>query len=179
MPKVTKIERAGKDYPEFGIKKGDTHYVWAIKMQRGGIVRRSKTFPRQSQLTLSEYKVSAHELNERIEDFDSDVVSDMEQFRDELVSDAESLRDEQQDKLDNMPEGFQQGSTGEKIQERIDALESFISELEDLEFDEFEAEEREEGSDDDEPLRNAEGNTEAEHAEELLQKLKEICLSVD
>jgi hypothetical protein len=38
MPKVTKIKKAGKDYPQFGIKKGDAHFVWAIKMQRGGIL---------------------------------------------------------------------------------------------------------------------------------------------
>lgn len=177
MPKVKKINRAGKDYPQFGIKKGDAHYVWSIKMQRGGLVRRSKTYPRPSQLTLSDYKVQAHQLNERIEDFDSDIISDAESFRDELLSEAESLRDEQQDKLDNMPEGLQQGSTGEQIQERIDALESFIGELEDLEFPDFEIDEEAESTETPEPL-NDEGQTEEEFSAEVIGKLKEISLDV-
>ena len=176
MPKVQKINKAGKDYPEFGIKKGETHYVWSIKLQRGGIVRRSKTYPRQSQLTMSDYKVQAHQLNERIEDFDTDVAADVEAFRDEIVEDATALRDEQQEKLDAMPEGLQQGPTGEQIQERIDALEAFIDELENLEFPEFEQEddhEDEEGN-----VLNEDGQTEAEFGEMLRDQLKEITLDV-
>ena len=178
MPKVNKIERAGKDYPQFGIKKGEPHYVWSIKMQRGGIVRRSKTYPRPSQLTLSEYKVQAHLLNERIEDFDSDVVADIEAFRDELVEEAGNLRDEQQEKLDAMPEGLQQSQTGEIIQERIDALEAFISELEDLEFEEFEPADEQEAEDDSDPV-NDDGHNESEHGQEQCQKLKDVQLDVN
>lgn len=136
MPKV-KYVKSRKDYPQYDISKGEMYYVWAIKTQRGGITLRSKTPPRQSQLTLSEYKSAAWELVERLEDFQkpSDI-RDLVSFRDELVSDAENLRDEQQEKLDNMPEGLQQGDTGSMIQERIEALDSFVEELNGIDFDE-------------------------------------------
>jgi hypothetical protein len=51
MPKVTKV-RAAKDYPDKGIKKGEECYVWRIKLARGGMDCRSKTYPRPSQLNL-------------------------------------------------------------------------------------------------------------------------------
>lgn len=178
MPKVTKIERAGKDYPEFGIKKGDTHYVWAIKMQRGGVVRRSKAYPRQSQLTMSEYKIQAHQLNEQIEDFHHDgTIQSVSSFLEELISDTENLRDEQQEKLDNMPEGLQQGSTGEMIQARIDAIEAFLSELENIDEPDFEAdgEEVEETED----SVDSDGKTEEELADEFEEAIKEITLEVE
>jgi len=182
MPKVTKIEKAGKDYPQFGIKKGDTHYVWAIKMQRGGVVRRSKTYQRASQLTMSDYKVQAHQLNEQIEDFESDgTIASVESFLDDLKSDAEALRDEQQEKLDNMPEGLQQGTTGETIQERIDALEAFVSELDGVDVPDFESEEPEDGDEpvEDEPPRNSDGETEEDVAQTFLDEIKAITLDVN
>lgn len=177
MPKVQLINKAGKDYPQFGIKKGESHYVWSIKMQRGGLVRRSKTYPRQSQLTLSEYKIAAHQLNEQLEDFSADTVEEISSFIDELKSEADDLREQQQEKLDNMPEGLQQGDTGQQIQERIDALESFVSELENFDIVEFEEdEEHEEWSE--ENRVNGDGETEDEVVEKLMEELKAIQLDV-
>ena len=124
---MAKVEyrTARKDYP--GIKKGEKYYYVCIKTgPRSSRELRSKTPFRRSQLTSSEFLSQAYEL--------SDSVSSLT-TRDEiesLVSDFEQLRDEQQEKLDNMPEGLQQGATGELIQERIDQCESIISELEDV-----------------------------------------------
>lgn len=71
---------------------------------------------------------------------DTSVVVDLETaeaFVDEvksiLATVAEGVgecRDDYQDGYDNMPENFQAGPTGEEIQEKIDILESFASELE-------------------------------------------------
>ena len=48
-----------------------------------------------------------------------------------IISEIEELRDECEDKLYNMPEQFQDTSeAGILLQERIDALENWISELE-------------------------------------------------
>lgn len=49
MPRVHR-QKAAKDYPEHGIAKGDTYYRWAF---RYGGKRKSKTYPRPSQLTQS------------------------------------------------------------------------------------------------------------------------------
>jgi hypothetical protein len=125
--------KASKDYPEFGIDKGEMYYVWVPGFRARTM--RSKTKPRQSQLYQG-YKSSAYALNEQIEDFrNPGNLEDLESFRDELVSDAENLRDEEQEKLDNMPDGLREGDTGNAIQERIDAVEAFIDELWNLDFD--------------------------------------------
>jgi predicted Holliday junction resolvase-like endonuclease len=52
--------------------------------------------------------------------------------------DMESLKEETESSLENMPESLQSSPTGELLQERIDALGSAISELEniDLEYEE-------------------------------------------
>ena len=47
--------------------------------------------------------------------------------------------DECQESLDNMPEGLQEGDTGQMLQERIEACESAQSELESMDLD-FESE---------------------------------------
>jgi hypothetical protein len=137
MPKVHYV-KARKDYPEAGVKKGDMHYVWDIKLQRGGIRRRSLTKPTPAQMTVSEYKTAAYGINESFEASRKDAEGDLDAIQsavEEAKSDAIDLRDEQQEKLDNIPEGLQQGPIGELIQERISALETFIEELEALDFD--------------------------------------------
>lgn len=135
MPRVHHI-RANKDYPAEGIKKGEHYFKWSTRTTAGKSyikrIHRSSTCPRASQLTGSEYLSQAHQLNERIEDFDETDFQELEAFRDEIKSEAESLREEQQDKLANMPDHLQYAPTGEIIQERIDALEAFESELDSL-----------------------------------------------
>lgn len=165
------------------------HYVWSMKMQRGGVTKRSLDRPRASQLTLSPYKVQAHLINEAIEDTtlgEEPDISLLQAAQQDLIDQASELRDETQDSLDNMPEGLQQGSTGELLQERLDALETFIQELEGLDFDvEFTPEDdgqdgelgTEADADGAEP-RNAEEQTELEWLEGLLEELKAISLDV-
>lgn len=52
-----------------------------------------------------------------------------------IIDELETLRDNCQDNLDNMPEGLQEGDTGQLLQERIDQLEDVISELESIDYD--------------------------------------------
>lgn len=47
----------------------------------------------------------------------------------------ESLKSTTEDSLSNMPEGLQSGSTGEMLQERVDALEEMISSFDSIDFD--------------------------------------------
>lgn len=51
----------------------------------------------------------------------------------DAITTAEEDRDSYQESLDNMPEQLQSGPTGEEIQEKIDAIESWIYELENAE----------------------------------------------
>jgi hypothetical protein len=56
---------AGKDYPEHGIKKGDTYYFWSVGFR--GRKQMSKTPPRQSQLTGSKMS-AAYAAQEALQD---------------------------------------------------------------------------------------------------------------
>lgn len=104
----------------------------------------SKTYPKRSQLTQSSFLQSLYELQDNFS-FDQD---DPGSSRDELINEIENLRDECQSSLENMPEHLRETSdSGLMLQERIEALEAWVSDLEqvDCEIDEeLSDEEREE-----------------------------------
>lgn len=52
----------------------------------------------------------------------------------EARAELETLRDEEQEYYDNMPESFQNGERGQKAQEAIDAMETVIGDLENIEL---------------------------------------------
>lgn len=121
MPRVNYVKAAAKDNTV--AKKGEPYYWW--KFRYGG-KHLSKTPPKQSQLTQSAYLQTIYSLQE-LEQPEFDMLSDS---LDDIKGQLETLRDEQQEKLDNMPEGLQQGSTGQLLQERYDACENAVNELE-------------------------------------------------
>jgi hypothetical protein len=66
-------------------------------------------------------------------------MDEVEEAKNSLSEEIEDLMNETQDSLDSMPDHLQESSSsGELLQERIDALESWISDLDsvDLELDE-------------------------------------------
>lgn len=172
MAKVTR-QRAGKDYPAEGIKKGDEYYSWTPGFR--GRTMRSKTPPRPSQLTANDFLIAYYGVVEEIEDALADVANadkpiltadEYGTMRDGWVSNLEDARDELQDKFDNMPQGFQEGDTGQTMTERIDAAGTFANELTSVDFDEDEMET--EGAEDADDIRR-------EHFQTKLQE----CLDSD
>mgnify|MGYP001601664161 CR=1 FL=1 len=138
MAKATHVMRSRKDIPEGvcgikgGIPKGTSYYWW--KFKRFG-KRFSLTPPKRSQLTRSSFYSAIYDLEDAV--ISKAGANDLLQsIRDDVVSSLEDVRDECQNSLDNMPDGLQQGPTGELLQERIDAMDSAISEFEDLELEE-------------------------------------------
>lgn len=149
MAKVHFVKKSRKDYPAFGIKKGDSYYYWSLMTgPRSSRTYKSLTRPKPSQLTISAFLSTLYGIQERIEEVKFTELEDLKSFVEEILGDIESLKDETQSSLDNMPEGLQQGDTGQLLQERIDGLENWQSELEgvDLEF-EFDEEEPDEAPD--------------------------------
>lgn len=121
------------------IAKGQTYYRW--KFKKGG-ERLSLTYPKRQQLTQSDFLQQVWDIEDRLAEWT--VEGHGQDELESMVSDLESLRDETQEKLDNMPEGLQQGATGELLQERVDALEEMISEIENISLDSVEGCETEE-----------------------------------
>lgn len=143
MPRVHKVEKAQKADPRAGIAKGDTYYWWTFKNQRGpGTKVKSKVYPKPSQLTRSNFKSQWRSFGEEIAELALD--DGLYDALQEIAGRIRELGDECQGSLDNMPEGLQQGATGEMLQERIDNCESWASEIEGLDdpgqFDESEIE---------------------------------------
>lgn len=130
MPRVHYIKKARKDNP--CCKAGESYYFWEF---RYGGKRYSKTRPRQSQLTQSAYYGALYSLQEQIEDYSVHTADDLETLVDDARSGLEELRDEQEEKIQNMSEhGLEYTPSGELVQERLDALENAISEIENIDL---------------------------------------------
>jgi hypothetical protein len=137
MPRVNKVERARKAIPHAGIAVGDTYYWWTFKNQRGpGTKVVSKTYPRPSQLTRSSFKSQWRSFSEQMGDLSLD--DGLYDALVEIAGEIRSLGEECQGSLDNMPEGLQQGATGEMLQERIQNCETWADEIEGLDQPELE-----------------------------------------
>jgi hypothetical protein len=123
-----KFQKAMKDYPAAGIKKGQRYYYVRIKTgPRSSREMRSLTPFKQSQLTTSEYLSAAYALTERFDEL-SDLAT-LESELESLASDARELGEEQQAKFDNMPDSLQQGDTGQLIEERANAMSEWADNL--------------------------------------------------
>lgn len=148
MPRVHS-QKANKDYPDQGIKKGDTYYSWSF---RYGGTYKSKTYPKPSQLTQGKLS-SAYAAQEDMESAVSaaSTLEDITIAADDCANAIREVADEYQDSLDAMP--TQEGPVAEGIQEKIDALNEYADELESAastassnfpdDFDELDEEEKE------------------------------------
>lgn len=131
MTRAIFVKKAQKDYPEHDIKKGESYWWW--KFRFGG-KHFSKTAPKASQLTQSGFLQTLYGIQERIEEVDTN--EDLDSFLSDIRSELESLRDECQSSLDNMPDHLQESSSsGELLTNRIEALDSFIDELDGINTD--------------------------------------------
>lgn len=117
---------ARKDYPAQGIKKGQTYYTWKTRVTVGKTyqsqVHRSATRPTST--TQSAFLSALAELQASFSG-----VEDADGLR-QLASDVRDLGQEEQDKYDNMPEGLQQGETGQMLEERASNCDTWADEIE-------------------------------------------------
>lgn len=159
---MAKVEKrvARKDYPQNGIKAGDTYYYTKLKLQRGGMVKRSLTPFKPSQLTNSPFKSGWLAVQEDWEDSGKDGEA-IRAAADALTSLGETTRES----FGNMPEGLQQGDTGQQLEARADACENAASELESL-ADEFEGL----TEPDEEPVRDTPTDEDGEDEDESFQE---------
>lgn len=162
MARATFVKKARKDIPSAGIKAGESYYWW--KFKRSG-KQFSKTQPKRSQLTQSAFYAALYDLQDEIGDAPAD--DSLGSFAEDIASRLREIGEECQSSLDNMPEGLQQGPTGELLQERIDAMEAAADEVEGIEFtepedDDLDLPEQEEGeSDEDYQKRIADAREQA------------------
>ena len=123
--KENKCRKCGKVIPV-----GSMYYKGEINFGPT-IVRCSECKLESWEVTTSDYTLSVGPIIYHYADnYDMN-----EDGLDELVSNLEEIRDDLQSRLDNMPESLQYGPTGELLQERIDGLDSAISDLESIDVE--------------------------------------------
>ena len=134
---LSKIDRTipADENDQILINKGESYWTWSFMY--GGTYY-SKTQPKPSQLTSSEFLSTVYGIQEEIDEWNPSDVTDVEEFVDDIKNRLEELRDETQDKLDNMPYQLQDADTGQLLQERIEALENALNEFECLDELEYE-----------------------------------------
>jgi hypothetical protein len=125
--KECKCNRCGKVIP-----KGSTYYRGTINVHPD-IVRCEVCGLENWEVTTSEYQLAVGEIAYRWQEnygLDDETASS-------IADELSNIADDCQDKLDNMPESLQDSDTGSLLQQRIENLESVISELENVDCDEI------------------------------------------
>jgi hypothetical protein len=125
MAKPHFVKRARKDYPDEDIKAGDSYWWWTFPHIDEKYY--SKTEPRPSHLTSSEFWGGALNIFERLADLKEtdDVVAALR----EAANDLESLGEGCDERLGSMPEGLQSGGVGMLLEERASACDDTAAEL--------------------------------------------------
>lgn len=70
-----------------------------------------------------------------IESVINELIERFEEIKAEAIGQLSEIRDEEQEAYDNLPETLQYSERGENMQDCIDALEYFMSDLENLEIE--------------------------------------------
>lgn len=129
MTRVHFVKKALKDNPV--AKKGESYYWWSFRF---GGKRYSKTPPRPSMLTQSEFLSAVYCLQEQIQDASPATMEELEDLVEDWKGQINEIRDGCQERFDNMPEGLQQSDTGSLLEERISEMESWEADLESLDL---------------------------------------------
>ncbi|KKN90154.1 hypothetical protein LCGC14_0232700 [marine sediment metagenome] len=171
MPRVHHVKKARKDNPV--VKRGEPYYWWKFAF---GPKRFSKTHPRRSQLTQSDFLGQVYDLEDEIGDLKAD--SALNDFTDDFAERIRALGEEQADKRANMPEQLQDAPTGEMLEGRQCSCDEWADNFEnlDFEFDEDAAKEEVNSDFDDDEHKPSKAEFEAaieEKRQEFLDALLE------
>jgi hypothetical protein len=155
MARVTTVKSARKDQPTACVRchkkivVGQGYRWVANRIGRSSITKRIHvecgSFKR-SEITTSEklgmvYDAQDNAHNEVTAWPNDGNIDDLEAILQQARDTAEEVQGMYEESLSNMPEGLQQGDTGQQIQEKIDMLDSWISELESVSLEGFDEEE--------------------------------------
>ena len=112
------------------IKVGNV-YLKGTPFRRSPVIRCTKCGLRSWELSSSDYIQGVGRVCDCWEeDYDCD-----EDTAQSIADELSNIKDDVQSSLDNMPEGLQEGDTGQLLQERIDNLDCAISDLEAIDYD--------------------------------------------
>lgn len=131
MTSVHHVKKARKDNEV--VKAGEPYYWW--KFGPHFPKQLSATPPKAWQLTTSPFLQTLYQIQEDISTAKVTTADDLAELISGWVGQIIELRDETEESLSNMPEGLQEGDTGQLLQERIDGLENWESELDGIDLE--------------------------------------------
>lgn len=180
MARVHYVKKARKDNP--AVKKGEPYYWWAFRF---GGKHYSKTPPKGSQLTQSEFLSQFLEISEALDEINLSPttlgeVQDIASTLEDLASQMEDLASETQDKQSALEDAFPGGCpTLDLLEERSQAAEEAQQTIEEakdgLESVASDVESRFEDSDDDASDDTELNDEERSEAESALSGLSLDC----
>jgi type VII secretion effector (TIGR04197 family) len=138
--------KAAKDYPNHGIKKGDTYYYWSPGFR--GVKQMSATPPRPSQLTTSKMSgalAAGEALQDAINDAScvEDITSAMDEAIESIRSVAEEYEEASQAETSNgnrVPNADEMEEKAQGLNDWADSIESDKGEVESLDATDYEDE---------------------------------------
>ncbi len=141
MPRVHHVKSARKPQKAHGIKKGDSYYWWKFKL--GGKCV-SKTPPRRSQLTRSEFYATLWDIEDGMVVAPEDELEDVASALESAAEEVRQLGEDCGGKADSLDSAFPNGCPSlELLRERQEAcdqladnLDSAAQEVRDLADDE-------------------------------------------
>jgi hypothetical protein len=162
------------------VPKGTEYYKWQKKNQPPTI---SLTPPTRQQLTSSDFLIQIYDLEDDINSFQAEGPEDIQSAVDGWREQVETLRDELEEKRENMPESLQESPVGQLLQERYDALDEWLNELDSIDLDDYPTEEIDTEDEELEDIENDE--TEQTHEERLrewldekIDEIQNLCFNV-
>lgn len=123
--------KAGKDYPDQGIKKGEVYYAWTVGFR--GREQKSKTPPPRSATIGSPTLSSAVACDESFQTAlgDAKEVADVVSAIDDCLGELENVMSEYDDSISTLQDAFPNGCPPlEEKEEQKGELEGWQSELE-------------------------------------------------
>jgi len=127
------------------VRKGETYYSWSFRFGGQYI---SQTFPRRSQLTQSDFWSTLYEAFEGFEMGEYNTIEKLVSAIEMLESAADDATSMCEDSMSNIPDSLQEGPVYIKLQERVDALEQFVTDISSIK-DELESADLEDMKEDD------------------------------
>ena len=136
LGKVTHVKKSRKEHKCGKCSKiipvGSEYYKGELNFSPP-IIRCANCGLKSYEVTTSDYQFRVGRLQV---DWSSDYDSATCDCQEEIAAELESIAEDIQERLDNMPEGLQEGDTGQLLQSRIDSCESVAQDISNIEVDE-------------------------------------------
>lgn len=139
MATITKVKSSRKEWRcgRCGkeIHKGDPYIRGELNFSKP-VIRCTDCGLESWEVTTSDYQLTVGETVYRWQSH----YDPSEEAVEAIISDLEDVKSDLEDRLDNMPDGLREGDTGCLLQDRIDSLDSAISDLENIDCEQDEDE---------------------------------------